>query len=92
MNGVVGMDDEMLKLMARINISSYRLKTVKSLKEGDKIPSQIAKDVDIRINHISGILKELKELGVVVCLNEEDKRNRVYRLTPTGRQIADYLD
>ena len=76
-----GMDDEMLKLMARINISSYRLKTVKSLKEGDKIPSQIAKDV-----------KELKELGVVVCLNEEDKRNRVYRLTPTGRQIADYLD
>ena len=54
----------MLKLMARINISSYRLKTVKSLKEGDKIPSQIAKDVDIRINHISGILKELKELGI----------------------------
>lgn len=87
-----GMDDEMLKLMARINISSYRLKTVKSLKEGDKIPSQIAKDANIRINHISGILKELKELDVVVCLNEEDKRNRVYRLTPTGRQIVDYLD
>ena len=86
------MDDEMLKLMARINISSYRLKTLRSLKEGDKIPSQIAKDADIRINHISGILKELKELDVVVCLNEEDKRNRVYRLTPTGRQIADDLD
>ena len=42
----------MLKLMARINISSYRLKTVKSLKEGDKIPSQIAKDVDIRIKRV----------------------------------------
>ncbi|MBE6504081.1 MAG: winged helix-turn-helix transcriptional regulator [Methanobrevibacter sp.] len=86
------MDDEMLKLMARINISSYRLKTVKALKDGDKIPSQIAKDADIRINHISSILKELKELGIVVCLNEEDKRNRIYQLTPTGRQIADYLD
>ena len=86
------MDDEMLKLMARINISSYRLKTVKVLKDGDKIPSQIAKDADIRINHISSILKELKELGIVVCLNEEDKRNRIYQLTPTGRQIADYLD
>lgn len=59
----------MLKLMARINISSYRLKTVKVLKDGDKIPSQIAKDADIRINHISSILKELKELGIVVCLN-----------------------
>jgi len=82
----------MLKLMARINISSYRLKTVKALKDGDKIPSQIAKDADIRINHISSILKELKELGIVVCLNEEDKRNRIYQLTPTGRQIADYLD
>lgn len=86
------MDDEMLKLMARINISSYRLKTVKALKEGDKIPSQIAKDAGIRLNHISNILKELKELGVVVCLNEEDKRNRIYQLTPIGRQIADYLD
>ena len=60
----------MLGLVAYVKISSYRLKTVLSLNESDKTPSQIAKDTGIRINHISTVLKKLKELGIVVCLNE----------------------
>ena len=90
--GVVIMDDELLKLMAHVNISSYRSKAVKALIEGDKMPSQIAKDSGIRINHISNVLRELKELGIVVCLNDEDKRNRIYHLTPLGLKIAENMD
>ncbi|WP_410319546.1 ArsR family transcriptional regulator [Methanobrevibacter sp.] len=86
------MDNEMLGLVAHVKISSYRLKTVLSLNESDKTPSQIAKDTGIRINHISTVLKKLKELGIVVCLNEDDKRNRIYQLTPIGREVVDCLD
>ena len=82
----------MLGLVAYVKISSYRLKTVLSLNESDKTPSQIAKDTGIRINHISTVLKKLKELGIVVCLNEDDKRNRIYQLTPIGREVVDCLD
>ena len=79
-------------LVAHVKISSYRLKTVLSLNESDKTPSQIAKDTGIRINHISTVLKKLKELGIVVCLNEDDKRNRIYQLTPVGRRVVDCFD
>ena len=46
------MDDEMLKIYAYVSISSYRRKTVKVLEYGDKTPTEIAKDSNIRINHI----------------------------------------
>lgn len=82
----------MLGLVAYVKISSYRLKTVMSLYDSDKTPSQIAKDTGIRINHISTVLKKLKELSIVVCLNEDDKRNRIYQLTPVGRRVVDCFD
>ena len=86
------MDNEMLGLVAYVKIYSYRLKTVMSLYDSDKTTSQIAKDTGIRINHISTVLKKLKELGIVVCLNEDDKRNRIYQLTPVGRRVVDCFD
>ncbi|WP_407391455.1 transcriptional regulator [Methanobrevibacter sp.] len=86
------MDDETLKKYAYVSISSYRAKAVKALKDEDKIPSVIARDSGIRINHISKVLKELKDCDVAVCLNEEDRKNRVYRLTDLGQEIADNLD
>lgn len=73
-------------------ISSYRVKTVKALKDDYKTPSSIAKDSGIVINHISNVLKELKDTGVVECINEEARKGRLYRLTPTGEEIADNLE
>ena len=86
------MDDETLKTYAYVNISSYRLRAVKALKEDEKTPTQIAKDSDIRINHISKVLSELKQSGVAECINEENRKNRIYRLTCLGEEIADNLD
>ena len=75
-----------------MNISSYRAKAVKALKDESKTPTNIAKDSGIRINHISKVLKELKDCNVAECINEEDRKNRIYRLTSTGEEIVDYLD
>ncbi|MBQ6512462.1 transcriptional regulator [Methanobrevibacter sp.] len=86
------MDDETLKKYAYVNISSYRVKAVKSLQEGDKTPTQLANDSNIRVNHISKVLKELKDHEVAVCINEEKRKNRIYRLTNVGHEIVDYLD
>ncbi len=86
------MDDETLKKYAYVNISTYRVKAVKALKDEDKTPTVIAKDAGIRVNHISNVLKQLKECEVAECINEENRKNRIYRLTDTGREIVDYLD
>ena len=50
------MDDETLKIFAYVNISSYRVRSVKALKGEIKTPTDIAKDADIKLNHISKVL------------------------------------
>ena len=86
------MDDKTLTKYAYISISTYRIKTLKALKGCEvKTPTNIANDAGIRPNHISKVLKELKEVGVAECINEEAKKGRLYRLTDLGGEIADNL-
>ncbi|WP_458406095.1 winged helix-turn-helix domain-containing protein [Methanobrevibacter sp.] len=86
------MDDETLKIYGYVISSSYRERSVKSLNKSNKIPTELAEDIGIRSNHISKVLKELKECGVAECINEEKRKNRFYRLTPKGKDIADLID
>lgn len=85
-------NDETLKKYAYVNISSYRLKAVKSLKDDVKIPTEISRDTGIRKNHISNVLRDLKESGIIECINEEAKRGRLYRLTETGEEIVEFME
>lgn len=86
------MDDETLKVYAYVNISSYRVNAVRTLKGETKTPSVIAKDSGIKLNHISKVLHQLKDWDVVECLNEDAHRGRLYRLTSVGEEIVDHLD
>ena len=86
------MDDNTLKTFAYINISSYRIKAIKAMQDGNETPTQIANASDIRLSHISKVLKELKDCGVAECINEQERKNRIYRLTGLGHEIADNLD
>ena len=86
------MDDELLKKIAYINISSYRNKTVKALENEIKTPTEISNDTGINRSHMSNVLRELKDSGIVECVNEEVRKGRIYRLTSTGEEIVDHLD
>lgn len=86
------MDDETLKDYGYVISSSYRQKSVKSLNKGNKIPTELANDIGIRSNHVSKVLRELKDRDVVECINENKRKNRIYRLTPKGQDIARYID
>ncbi len=86
------MDDETLKVYGYVISSSYREKSVKSLNKSNKIPTDLAEDIGIRSNNISKVLRELKECGVAECINEEKRKNRVYRLTSKGEDVANLLD
>ena len=86
------MDDETLKTYGYVISSSYRERSVRSLNNGDKITTDLAEDIGIRTNHISKVLRELKECGVAECINEEKRKNRVYRLTSMGEDVAKLID
>lgn len=86
------LSDEMLSEISYVQISSYRLKVIKALEGDVKIPSQIAKDSEIRQNHISKVLAELKAHELVECINPEVRKGRLYRLTDKGDEIVKNLN
>lgn len=75
-----------------VNKSTYRVKVLKSLKDDAKIPKEIAEDSGILPNHISNVLRQLKEKDIVECLNPEVRKGRLYRLSETGLKVLDELD
>ena len=86
------LSDEMLKEMSYVEISKYRLKVMKALEDDVKIPSQIAKDSEIKQNHISKVLSELKAHELVECINPEVRKGRLYRLTDKGNELVKNLN
>jgi len=70
-----------------VEASNYRTKVVQTL--GDKVmtPTAIAKKSNIRTNHISNVLTQLKGYNIVICLNEEARKGRLYKLTEKGKKI-----
>ena len=86
------MDDDTLKLYGYVISSSYREKSVKSLSKSNKIPTDLAEDIGIKTNHVSKVLRELTDSGIAECINEEKRKNRVYRLTSTGEDVAKLID
>ena len=85
-------NDELLKLTSYVQISKYREKTLKSIGDEVKIPTNIAKDSGIRTNHISKVLSELKNKEIVECINEEARKGRLYRLTDTGKDVLNTIE
>ena len=86
------LSDEMLSEISYVQISSYRAKVMKSLEDDVKIPSQIAKDSEIRQNHISKVLSELKAHELVECINPEVRKGRLYRLTDKGNELVKNIE
>ena len=83
---------ELLKEVRYVEMSGYRTKVLKSLEKGVKIPSGITKDTEILTNHISAVLKQLKDYELVECINPEVRKGRLYRLTDKGRKVLEKLD
>ena len=74
-----------------VNRSQYKLKVMKSLDGEVKIPSEIANDTEIFQNHISNTLRQLKEHGLIECINPEVRKGRLYRLTDKGDELVKNL-
>lgn len=84
-------EKELYSILGYVTISKYRRDILKALGDDAKIPSQIAKKLNIKTTQVSGGLADLKKKNLVVCVNEEVRKGRVYRCTPEGLKILEYL-
>ena len=85
------MQKGMVTAISLLKSSEYRLKIVKAIGKDTITPSEIAKKIGIRLNHVSTFLKELKENNLVKCLNEDTRKGRLYELTELGQNAIDKL-
>lgn len=83
------MNEETLKYVKR---SSYRVRTLNAIGRDVKMPMEIAHDSGILPNHISNVLRELKEKNLVICLNPRIRKGRLYKLSQDGLEILDILN
>lgn len=88
---IIYMDDETLKILGYVVSSTYRTEVMKTLIDKPKIPSQIAADSGIKLNHISNVLNQLKKKRLIRLINPEVKKGRIYELTDVGLEIAKEL-
>lgn len=82
----------MVKAISLLKSSEYRSKIIKAIGNDTLTPSEIAHKINIRLNHVSIFLKELKENNLVKCLNEENRKGRLYELTKIGKNAIDKLN
>ncbi len=85
-------DDELFKLVGYVMASDYRKNIIKSIGNDIKIPSVIAEEIGLRTNHVSNVLNDLKSKNIVVCLNEEARKGRLYKNTDLGLTILKYIE
>ncbi len=75
---------EIMKAVSYIKRSNNRYVLVMNMNKKFKMPSEIAGEMDLRINQISAVLSDLKKEDIVTCINEEEKVGRLYKLTDKG--------
>ena len=83
------MNEETLEFVQR---STYRQRVLKSLNDDVLMPTEIAERSNIKTNHVSKVLSELKSKELIEIINPEVRKGRLYRLTSAGDGIVDYLE
>ena len=84
-------DKKLYELLGFVKISPYRTKTLKSLEKRVKIPSEIAKEQNIETSQVSAALRDLKNKDLVICVNENARKGRLYKCTELGLDIIEKL-
>ena len=82
------MDEVTLEFVQR---PTYRQRVLKSLDDNVLMPKEIAERSNIKTNHVSKVLSELKSKELIELVNPEARKGRLYRLTDDGDEIIDKL-
>ncbi|MBI3026596.1 MarR family transcriptional regulator [Candidatus Woesearchaeota archaeon] len=86
------MQKGMVTALSLLKSSGYRQKIIQAIGSDTLTPSEIANKINIRLNHVSLFLRELKEKKLVKCLNEESRKGRLYELTELGKNAINKLN
>lgn len=85
------MDSRLIAGVSYLKSSKYRAQIVILLHDNIMTPAELQHKLNIRLNHVSLHLKELKEKEIIVCLNEDAKKGRLYQLSELGYELYPHI-
>lgn len=76
-----------------VSFAKGRTRTLclESLASGPTMPSSIAVSAGEHLSHVSRALRELAEKDLVNCLTPKIPKNRIYEITPKGKEVLKRL-
>ena len=83
------MDDETVEFVKR---SQYRQRVLKALEDDVLMPKQIAERSDIKVNHVSKVLNELKSKELIELINPEARKGCLYRVQKNGKEVLEQIN
>lgn len=90
-NNICMDEKELYSILGFVKVSKYRTDTLKTIGNSYKMPSEIARESDLKTSQVSSALIDLKKKNLVVCLNEEVKKGRIYKCSEDGLEILKHL-
>lgn len=72
--------------------SKVRKACLEALLSGPKMPGAISETTGVHLSHISRSLRELSDKALVECVTPKVTKNRIYRITDTGKKVLSKLE
>lgn len=84
-------DEKFLELVAYVRASKHRTNLIKFLDYQLKTPKEIGEELNVRTNHVSNLLADLRKHDLVVCATPNIRKGRLYKLTDNGIEVLKFL-
>ncbi len=85
-------ENDFFYILGFLKASRLRLTTLKAIGTGVMMPSEISGKANIRTSQASSALRDLKGKGLVVCINDDVRKGRLYRCTSLGLEVLEYIE
>ena len=84
-------DEKILEKVAFVLASGHRTGIIKYLDDELHTPKQIGDAINVRTNHISNLLAQLRKKDLVYCATPQIRKGKLYALTDDGKQVLEYI-
>lgn len=85
------MDNNLIEFISLLKASKNKKKMLTTLNDKILTPNEIAEKINMRINHVSYYLSELKKKNLIMCINEEKRKGKLYKLTELGLRVLNEI-
>jgi len=81
----------MYDLVSFVTRGSVRRKVLKGLLR-PHTPTELAKTIDVARSAVSRSIQVMEKKGLVECLTPDEKMDRYYRTTETGKKVVEIIE